>query len=496
MIMGRWNSGNRRFTRDIVGTSLGISVLAIGAVTYLAMQARHDISERYIDGASARAVAEFHTMQQSVAASLELVRDYGATGVVSLSKPEALKNQLFPIFKNSAMLSGITIADTDGHSYFILSDGTERMPSEDEGFDPRKRPWFGPVLETDGVYWTEQYLFHTLKRVGITASASFMPEKGKEPMVVAFDVLLDDLYREIKKMAPSENSDLFLFRRDELLLLPRSGEIASGFAAVSSVTNPLVRSAHHSWKGGQVSENEVVSFMHEGKVWWCGFQPLEGSRGNVWMGIVVPELDIIGDISRRWIFLWVLGLAFVLLSGGMAFWMTRRYGRSFGMSSVLDAANMEESVRALIGNGENRSVEFKSTMRMNLHAKKPGKEIELAWLKGVAAFLNTDGGTLLLGVTDAGEITGLEQDVFENEDKCRLHFKNLVATHIGAEMSKYIRFGLIEMETKTVGVVQCARSSEPVFLKDGNKEHFYIRNGPSSDELPVSKALKYIKHRK
>jgi len=133
---------------------------------------------------------------------------------------------------------------------------------------------------------------------------------------------------------------------------------------------------------------------------------------------------------------------------------------------------------------------------MNLHSKKPGKEIELAWLKGVAAFLNTDGGTLLLGVTDAGEITGLEQDVFENDDKCRLHFKNLIAAHLGADLSKYIRFELLPFDGKTVGVVLCARASEPVFLKDGNKEYFYIRNGPSSDELPVSKALNYIKRRK
>jgi len=133
---------------------------------------------------------------------------------------------------------------------------------------------------------------------------------------------------------------------------------------------------------------------------------------------------------------------------------------------------------------------------MNLHTKKPGKEIEVAWLKGVAAFLNTDGGTLLLGVTDDGEILGLEKDVFENDDKCRLHFKNLVATHLGAEFSKYIRFALVPVNGKTVGMIHCFRTSDPVFLKVGNKESFYIRNGPSSDELPVSKVIHYIEARK
>ena len=171
------------------------------------------------------------------------------------------------------------------------------------------------------------------------------------------------------------------------------------------------------------------------------------------------------------------------------------YGQAVETGSVQDSEDPEEQIRGLIAAGENRMVEFKATLRMNLHSKKPGKEIELAWLKGVAAFLNTDGGILLLGVTDAGAITGLEQDVFENDDKCRLHFKNLIAAHLGADLSKYIRFELLPFDGKTIGVVRCARASDPVFLKDGNKEYFYIRNGPSSDELPVSKALNYIKRR-
>ena len=36
------------------------------------------------------------------------------------------------------------------------------------------------------------------------------------------------------------------------------------------------------------------------------------------------------------------------------------------------------------------------------------------------------------------------------------------------------------------------RAAKPAYLRNGNKEAFYIRNGPSSDELPVSKVIDYI----
>jgi predicted HTH transcriptional regulator len=135
-------------------------------------------------------------------------------------------------------------------------------------------------------------------------------------------------------------------------------------------------------------------------------------------------------------------------------------------------------------------------MRMNLKTNQTGKEIELAWLKGTTAFMNSEGGILLLGVDDSGEIVGLEADNFENEDRCMLHFKNLINQHIGAEFTHYLEFGLIDMNGKTIGILECKPSQKPVFLKNKSEEHFYIRSGPSSIKLQTSKILEYIEDRK
>jgi predicted HTH transcriptional regulator len=141
------------------------------------------------------------------------------------------------------------------------------------------------------------------------------------------------------------------------------------------------------------------------------------------------------------------------------------------------------------------AIEFKSTMRMNLHTQKAGKEIEVAWLKAVVAFMNTDGGTLLFGVSDDGVIKGLDADGFASDDKCQLHFKNVINQHIGAESHKHLSFKLVNMDGKQIGVVSCSRCAEPVYLRTGKSEEFYIRSGPSNDALPVSKIVTYIQNR-
>ena len=217
----------------------------------------------------------------------------------------------------------------------------------------------------------------------------------------------------------------------------------------------------------------MFSVAHDEGIWWGGFRPLEKANRNICVGVMVPETDITGGVKRRRSTLWAVGLVVMLVTGGLSFLMVRRYGSTFDDYAFLyDHTDPEASIRRLIGIGEGRAVEFKSTMRMNLHTGKAGKEIEMAWLKAVAAFLNTDGGILLLGVTDSGEINGLEIDGFENQDKCMLHFKNLVSQHIGAELSKYLHFSIVRVDEKKVGVVICNRSTESVFLKTPKSEAF------------------------
>ena len=163
---------------------------------------------------------------------------------------------------------------------------------------------------------------------------------------------------------------------------------------------------------------------------------------------------------------------------------------------VFDASeNRTAWVESLIEGGESERVEFKSTLRWNLKADKADKAIETAWLKTVVAFLNTDGGVLIIGVDDGGQVLGTEADRFESDDKYLLFVNSRIKQHIGLDCAPFIRFGLTLVHGKQVLVIECKPSSASVFLRYGDKEEFYVRVGPGSRKLTVSEVLNYVANR-
>ena len=71
----------------------------------------------------------------------------------------------------------------------------------------------------------------------------------------------------------------------------------------------------------------------------------------------------------------------------------------------------QERLRDLIARGESSSLEFKSSLRYDRERGVVNKELTKAVAKTIAGFLNGEGGTLLLGVSDEGGITGIEDDL-------------------------------------------------------------------------------------
>jgi len=121
--------------------------------------------------------------------------------------------------------------------------------------------------------------------------------------------------------------------------------------------------------------------------------------------------------------------------------------------------------------------------------------MEYAILKTLAGFLNTYGGTLVIGISDDGTPVGIEVDDFQNEDKMGLHLVNIVKSRLGIQAMTSIHAHFEDHDSSRVMIVKCRKASSPVFLKDGNIERFYIRTGPSSSELSASQTQEYIRNR-
>ena len=155
----------------------------------------------------------------------------------------------------------------------------------------------------------------------------------------------------------------------------------------------------------------------------------------------------------------------------------------------------EVELRELIDTGENTQLEFKSTLRWNLHTNKVDKKIENQCLKTIAAYLNSDNGLLLVGVDDDGNAIGLGNDVFSNEDKMLLHWHSLVKSHLGLEFAHLIKSTFQDMDGKRVLVIQTLRSDTPVFFRRDNDEAFYVRMGNTTHQLKPSEVIAYINQR-
>jgi hypothetical protein len=163
-------------------------------------------------------------------------------------------------------------------------------------------------------------------------------------------------------------------------------------------------------------------------------------------------------------------------------------------------------VEELVRGGESDRLEFKSSARWNLHTRARDDKIEQVVAKTVAGFLNTDGGTLLIGVDDAGTVVGLAADFqvvkSPDPDRYELWLRDFLAQALGqnAAALPLIDFTAVKVdETPTyVCRVACPASPRPVYvrsLKGPATSELWVRTGNSTRQLRVDDAVDYVMHR-
>ncbi|HEY6420091.1 MAG TPA: ATP-binding protein [Candidatus Binataceae bacterium] len=156
-----------------------------------------------------------------------------------------------------------------------------------------------------------------------------------------------------------------------------------------------------------------------------------------------------------------------------------------------------------ISQDEGQTIEFKSSLRWDLNQRRVGKEVEGAVIKTVAAFLNSDGGVLMIGVSDDKVALGLEADYRTitdkpNKDGFLLTLQQTLSNAFGTDnFTRYLRIDFCNISGKEICVVYVRPARSEMFVQEktalGSKQSFYIRVSNATKSLEGAEMMSYVR---
>ena len=237
----------------------------------------------------------------------------------------------------------------------------------------------------------------------------------------------------------------------------------------------------------QKEDQGTFNFTLKEEAYWSSFVRFPPETGLNYYLYTINNENLSSDSALTYSKIGIWGGIAMLLLGTFLLGVKKRY---FYKSNRMAIPELSE----LLEDDENRYLEFKSSLRWDERQGKVNPDLEKVILKTLAAFGNTDGGILLIGVDDNKNIVGLENDLQslkkQDTDYYEIHLLNILHRAMGVKyVSKYIR---TQFETLSDGKVVCKirdiAGDEPVFLKFKDKngsmdEKFFVRSGNSSHEI-------------
>jgi|GEM_PF-5808433 len=152
-----------------------------------------------------------------------------------------------------------------------------------------------------------------------------------------------------------------------------------------------------------------------------------------------------------------------------------------------------ELLLELIAGGENQYIEFKPALVYNFSSRS----FKFSWSQkipqAICAFLNSNnGGLLFIGVTDNGEIQGLDYDYSLSEipnarDYFLQQFNRMLTFYFRPFVRTHLESGIREINGKEIFVVKVQPATTPVFvtnkISDVFEKRFFVRGAACSNEL-------------
>jgi membrane protein implicated in regulation of membrane protease activity len=147
-------------------------------------------------------------------------------------------------------------------------------------------------------------------------------------------------------------------------------------------------------------------------------------------------------------------------------------------------------------NDENEKLEYKSSFKYDYKTKQPNPNLMKDVVQTVVGFLNSNGGTLKIGVSDNKQTIGIDKDLGlynNNWDHYRLAIQDTIGQHAGSPISDFITIKRIQQEGKELCCIDILPSPKPIYYLDGNNEDLYVREGNRTRKLSGKMTVEYVK---
>ena len=245
------------------------------------------------------------------------------------------------------------------------------------GYDGRQRPWYKAAMAafrdqslpeaqaaaSSLVAWTEVYQLFTAKSPSISAAVAARDPSG-EVLIVTYDLPLNEIAQFTTSVQPSPRGMMFVLTDDGRLLGPprnsrtdnKPDANVPSLQPVAEAGSPHVAKAVATWQAEHDGQPDRFRLALDGETWWAGFTPFDiGPHRRFWIGVLLPESDLIPAAREyQWLIAGVGLLALLaaaLLALRLARWFSRPLAELAAQSGRIASLDLTETapVRSHLG---------------------------------------------------------------------------------------------------------------------------------------------------
>ena len=344
---------------------------------------------------------------------------------------------------------------------------------------------------------------------GFIMTLNFFNGNDESTIRMRLYISLDAIIETLGRLPDDRNTHFFIMTAQNEYIIFKLSEILqylkgknenididqAVFENHSGILNRALESWPEPWEDAGIDGKKTghIDYQYREKDWVLTFREINLGPDSFKIGTIVPLESL---FLERFKLAVILIIPFIVLVSTALLALL-----IFDYFIIKKSEEVSETdmIMNLIKTGENSGLEFKSSLRWDYKENRLNRHLEEVILKSIAAFSNTHGGDLLIGIDDNGKILGLAPDYDSlktpGKDYFELHLRNLVSSMYGVEYSaKNIEISFPLIHDKEICCIRIIPGSEPLYTmmtsKNGEKkEQFFIRSGNSSRRVQSIKEI-------